>query len=142
MYAGGHWTLLVFVRSGGTDFQIYSENFVEVRYYDSAAAFSDGCWEIAEQVIKFLLPKITPSKIRRNCSFQVDGHSCGVYLLHYWEGEVRQFLGQGWVVGKPSSKIIGHLKDKLVKISWELQQFLEAPQGDPEEEQVQVPRGH
>ena len=55
-------TLLVFVRSGGTDFQIYSENFVEVRYYDSAAAFSDGCWEIAEQVIKFLLPNVTPRR--------------------------------------------------------------------------------
>ena len=41
----------------------------------------------------------------------------GEYVLHYWEGEVRQFLGQGWVVGRPVHTVITNLEAQLIRIS-------------------------
>ena len=51
----------------------------------------------------------------------------GVYLLHFWEGEVRECLGQGWVVGRPTQKIIQNLKERVVNVSIEIQKFIKEP---------------
>ena len=84
--AGGHWTLLVLRRSGGSRFKIFQEEFVEVRYYESLEGFSESCWKVAEQVLNFLLPNLTPEKVRENRTYQGDVIKCGAFLLHYWEG--------------------------------------------------------
>ena len=56
---------------------------------------------------------------------QEDTTSCGWYLSHYWEGEVRQFLGQGWVVGRPIMETIKKMRTRHITISTELVKFIE-----------------
>ena len=70
IYAGGHWTLLVLRRSGGSEFKMFQEEFVEVRYYESLQGFSEACWNVAEKVLKFILPTHSPKKGRANNTYQ------------------------------------------------------------------------
>ena len=123
--AGGHWTLLVARRSGGDHFKFHDEKFVQIRYYESLQAWSSSCWEVAEKIILFLVPNVDPQKIKENrCqTFQQDPTSCGHYVLHYWEGEVRQYLGQGWVVGRPFQKIIKQREARLIAITKDIEEF-------------------
>ena len=127
IYAGGHWTLLCLTRAGGPEFKAFSPDFVEYRYYDSLKNFHEGCWEIAKQVMYFLLPTATPEKIRRNHTYQEDAFSCGVFLLHYWQSEVRQFLGQGWTVVKPSKDVIKKFRERLHSATTDIENFIKAP---------------
>ena len=106
---------------------MFSENFVEVRYYDSLETFHSLCWDVAQQVMQFLLPNFTPEKARRNTTWQQTNFACGEYVLHYWEGEVRQHLGQGWIVGRPWQKIMRNSREKLMKITQEIVKFIADP---------------
>ena len=53
---------------------------------------------------------------------QNDGYSCG-YFLHYWEGEVRRSAGEGWVVGRVLPDKIKKIKDRLIHVSKEVEEF-------------------
>ena len=127
IYAGGHWTLLVLRRSGGSEFKMFQEEFVEVRYYESLQGFSEACWNVAEKVLKFILPTHSPKKGRANNTYQGDVIKCGAYVLHYWEGEVRQHLGQGWCVGRPFPKVIAGIYDRMIKCTEEIKEFATNP---------------
>ena len=123
---GGHWTLLVLERTGAGKFEFFNEEFLKVRYYDSLSTFHNGCWKLAKVVIEFLAPKVDAMKFKINrCrTFQSDAISCGLYVLHYWEGEVRQFVGQGWVVGRPNDKAIEARRSKLSAVSQEIEEYI------------------
>ena len=129
IHAGDHWTLLVCQRNGGREFKLHEEEFLKIRYYDSIQTFSKTCWDVAWKVIRFIAPKMNPEKIadiHRCGTYQRDPISCGLYVLHYWEGEVRQFVGQGWSVGRPESKLIHQRRQRIIVISKELEDFIKA----------------
>ena len=81
-----HWTLMVWKLQGA----------VSVRYYDSCKG------EMPKdnlKVAKLLLTKFEfPDEIEKSNkrSHQTNGVDCGVFALHFWECEVRQFIGFGW----------------------------------------------
>ena len=113
IFRGGHWTLLVLRRS---------TQFKYVRYYDSLEILHKGCLAAAQDVLKLLEPFLEFPE-RRNRTRQTDQISCGLFVLHYWEGEVRQFRGEGWVVGLPTSKVVQNLFDKLLSVTSEIAQW-------------------
>ena len=85
-----HWTLLVLRRCGDA---------LQVRYYDSATEISPTNLSSADLVLQLVCAdmKIEPPALERcNHAKQMDGTSCGVFVLHWWEGEIRRFRGEGW----------------------------------------------
>ena len=127
--AGGHWTLLTFRRSGGAEFVVHEgEEFLNIKYYDSLEGMSKSCWEVAEKVLWFVAPGLDTQVVKLNScrTFQTDASSCGLFVLHYWEGEVRQFLGQGWSVGRPFMKVVGARRARLIHTSKEIENFVKA----------------
>jgi hypothetical protein len=67
-----------------------------------------------------LLEPGTEFPIIRNKSMQVDSSSCGYFALHYWEGEVRQFVGEGWSICKPTEITIQKLRERLMNKTKEI----------------------
>ena len=136
---GAHWTLLVLRRGGSSD--LHSKEFVKVVYYDSLATPSAKCKAIAQKFLDFLLPdsQVPGSACR---TLQDDAFSCGQFLLHYWEGEVRQFLGQGWCVGRPTKSRVLSIRGKMIQISKELEEFIEkdAAKDKKKGAKVEVPK--
>jgi hypothetical protein len=49
--------------------------------------------------------------------------SCGLFVPHYWDAEVRQFCGEGWYLERPTQKVIEKLWEKLRKVTKELEEF-------------------
>ena len=94
--AGGeHWTLLIVRRF---------HQQIEVRYYDSLEVTSAHNFAAAEVVLTMLCEELgqpVPQLNRTNKAVQHNGVDCGVFLLHYWEGEVRRFRGEGWPLSYP-----------------------------------------
>ena len=94
--AGGeHWTLLIVRR--------FHEQ-IQVRYYDSLEVTSAHNFAAAEVVLKMLVEELgqaVPQLERTNKAIQHNGVDCGVFVLHYWEGEVRRFRGEGWPLSYP-----------------------------------------
>ena len=121
IFQGGHWTLLVLRRSTQLKY---------VRYYDSLEILHNGCRAAAEEVLKLLGPSLEFPE-RRNRTRQIDMISCGLFVLHSWEGEVRQFRGEGWVVGLPTSKVAQNLFDKLSTVSSEIAQWKDKELPEP-----------
>ena len=115
VFAGGHWTLLVLRRSGPKDSEV-----VKVKYYDSLQQGqlgdgSEACKKAAKIIMEALsLKMVLPGRCNR--SFQEDGCSCGLYVLQYWEGHVRQFLGEGWSIDRPTGKSTTQLRTRLAQI--------------------------
>jgi hypothetical protein len=104
----GHWTLLVLRRSS---------QITKIRYYDSLADHNqEKCLETAEKVLKLLEPELHIPD-RRNKLVQQDSISCGLFVLHYWEGEVRQFCGEGWSIGAPSQILINKIRSRLRNVT-------------------------
>ena len=132
---GGHWTLLVFRLSGGKDFAEIKD-MVKVVYYDSSNIMSDKCWDTANKFVDFRAPGVPFPRYRFNRTFQDDGISCGQFLLHYWEGEVRQFAGQGWCVGRPFKSVVTKIRTRLMGISRELEEFIKKPFAASKKEEV------
>ena len=125
--SAGHWTLLVFRRSGGKEFKMRDPEFVDIRYYDSLKNQSKSCWEVATKIIGVLFPTVkeVDKFVDFRCSTdQEDGISCGLFLLHYWEGELRQFAGQGWVVGRPFARVVAARRLEIVNVTQELEQLV------------------
>jgi len=118
IHAEFHWTLLVFRRSpGGT----------KIRYYDSLQTSGARCLEIAHAIQEFLCPG-APPLVRRNRTFQNDATSCGLFVLHYWEGEVRQFGGQGWAIGRPFPAEIQKIRSRIQRATKSLAAFAAFPE--------------
>ena len=98
-----HWTLLILRRSG--------DEFV-IRFYDSLKPSSQDCYRRAqllidqinkESKIQYKVPATVPFD-KANGVHQVDGHSCGLFCMYFWAGEINQFMGCGWGQGHPQSK--------------------------------------
>ena len=115
-----HWTLLVLRRSGDQ---------ISYRYYDSAREISPTNLSSADVVYQFICRemKIEPQAIARcNTAKQGDGISCGAFVLHWWEGELRRFHGEGWPLSYPSTG--GNIKDRrqrLVNLVKQIRKFRE-----------------
>jgi hypothetical protein len=106
-----HWTLLVLRRAG---------NVKKVRYYDSLGHVQQNCLAGAKKILELLEPDMKFPE-PRNKAVQQDSLSCGLYVLHYWEGEVRQFVGEGWSVGKPTEFTVKKVRDRLINITKEIE---------------------
>ena len=94
--AGGeHWTLLIVRR-------LHQQ--IQLRYYDSLEVTSAHNFAAAEVVLQMLFEELgqaVPQLERTNKSTQHNGVDCGAFVLHYWEGEVRRFRGEGWPLSYP-----------------------------------------
>ena len=110
IFAEAHWTLLVLRRS---------EALTQVKYYDSLTFMHEGCLAAAKKVLKLLLPDAEIQK-RQNQTFQADHYNCGVYVLWYWEGEIRQFMGEGWSIGRPFDKEIAKSRARITRVTEEI----------------------
>ena len=81
----GHWTLLVLRRSREVN---------KIRYYDSLQDhMQKNCKKGAEELLTLLVPDAEFPE-RRNKTTQLDSISCGLYVLHYWEGEHQMNINQ------------------------------------------------
>ena len=112
VFAGGHWTLLVLRRSGPKESEV-----VKVKYYDSLKDGKEGdgseaCKTAAKIIMQALKLEIQLPG-RCNAAFQGDTCSCGLFVLWYWEGHVRQYLGEGWSIDRPEAKSITLLRNRL-----------------------------
>ena len=56
------------------------------------------------------LGKEVPERFNR--SWQEDGFSCALYVLHYWEVCVREFLGEGWPLDRPGKTRITQIRSR------------------------------
>lgn len=105
-----HWTLMVLRRS---------QQGLQIRYYDSLqniAPFNLSKAELVRKVVMELMeteqvPEITRTNSR---SRQGNGVDCGVFCLHFWEGEVRIFRGEGWSLEFPQTA--GNIKDRKKRL--------------------------
>ena len=111
-----HWTLLILRRCGDA---------LQVRYYDSATEVSPTNLSSADLVMQLVCAdmKIEPMIIERcNHAKQMDGTSCGVFVLHWWEGEIRRFRGEGWPLLYPWGS--GAIKDRKKRLVGLVSQIL------------------
>ena len=107
-----HWTLLVLRRCSASDSQP-----LQYRYYDSAQDISPTNLSSADLIYQLICKdmKIEHQVIQRsNSALQLDGISCGVFVLHWWEGEVRRFHGEGWPLAYPVNG--GCIKDRKKRL--------------------------
>ena len=58
-------------------------------------------------------------------SRQVNDVDCAVFAGHFWEGEVRRVLGQGWAVPFPSPLVIEKMRLRVVKLVTQLRKLHE-----------------
>ena len=102
IWAKEHWTLLVLRKM---------EKEVQVRYCDSLKGKSEFSASVADYILEFLrnscaaefeFPIDLPEKSNIR-SMHTNGIDCGFFLLHYWEGEVRRWIGEGWSVKFPTA---------------------------------------
>ena len=120
---------------GGEKYELFKPEFLKIRYYDSLTTLSKPCWQLAKQIIKRVLPDTDTGDLeghgmkkfmrhtRESNTSQTDGFSCGYFLLHYWEGEVRRHAGEGWVVGRALPDKIKKIKDRLINVSKDVEEF-------------------
>ena len=113
IHAEGHWTLLVLRRS---------ESMTQIRYYDSLTFMQESCLAAAQKVLKLLLPDAELQE-RHNTTLQADHFNCGMYVLWYWEGEIRQFIGEGWSIGRPFEKEIAKSRARISRITEEIVEY-------------------
>ena len=113
-----HWTLLCFRRCASG---------ASVRYYDSLKTPQEDCLKIAQQIVELVMPG-TLLTAKSNASVQSNSVDCGVYLLHYWEAEIRRHEGFGWVAPWPQNmKEIKSRKQRLIGILGQIKAFIAAP---------------
>ena len=105
IWAAGHFTLLIFRNLFGQPTQI--------RYYDSLKEPQKKCIEVAQKIVDLLCPGQILTK--SNQAVQKKYIDCGIYVLHYWEGEMLRFLGCGWQMPWPqATKEIKARRSRLV----------------------------
>ena len=119
-----HWTLMVWRRSFDAD---------NVRYYDSGTKMAADNLKVAEMLCALFgmpAPLVRSNKRAR----QTNGIDCGVFVLHYWEGEVRTFLGYGWTLDYPqTADNIKKRKDRLSKLVATIRKLNASPDTLPKE---------
>ena len=96
----------------------------QFKYYDSLTFMDEKCLAAAQKIVKLLLPDASELTKRQNHTFQADPYNCGIYALWYWEGEVRQFMGESWSIGRPFLKEISKYRARLTRISEEIVESL------------------
>ena len=118
----GHWTLLCFRRSALG---------LHIVYYDSLSKPQADCLKLANAVVELLSPGRCLTE-KSNASVQSNAVDCGVYLLHYWEMEMRRLEGYGWQGPWPQNgKEIKNRKERLIKVLDQIRAYLDAPPADP-----------
>ena len=124
IFAAEHWTLLV-LRKVGEE--------VQVRYYDSLKVPSDLSRSVADFILQFFrhtceehkFPENLPEKSNYR-SWQINGVDCGVFVLHFWEGEVRRFVGEGWSLKFPMTSGKGPIwkvRNRLIQLVRQMQKI-------------------
>ena len=117
------------------------------RYYDSSGidVLSPGCHAKAELLVRavrqhgpeympgFKFPTEMPPRTNTR-SRQENGIDCGIFVGHFWEGEVRRLLGQGWAIDYPSQSVIYKMRFRLVRFITQLRQIHE----DEEKKKVKM----
>ena len=122
IFAIEHWTLLVLRKVGDE---------VQVRYYDSLKEENIVSRVVADIILsdfrssglKLKFPSAMPAKT--NCrSWQINCVDCRVFVLHFWEVEVRRFVGEGWSLKFPTTSnkgIIWKVRNRLVQLVKQMQ---------------------
>ena len=114
-----HWTLLCFRKSA---------TGVQIKYYDSLKNVQADCWRVAKMIVQMLDPELEMPSDKSNASVQSNGVDCGVYLLHYWEMEIRRFEGYGWVGQWPqNNKQIKSRKERLINFQKQIKSYEPPP---------------
>ena len=125
--AAAHWTLLVLRKC---------RNEVQVRYYDSLDDENIFNRCIATDVLIFLsaeipdmhFPDALPARTNTR-SRQINGVDCGVFVMWFWEGELRRFIGEGWSCPFPSTSQKGpiwKMRTRLVGLVKQVQKHAAA----------------
>ena len=85
-----------------------------------------ACQQKARELVEMLdMKQDLPD--RRNRSTQQDCTSCGFWLMFYWEGHVRQFMGEGWSIGRGDQKSATKILDRLRKTCKDIADGVKAP---------------
>ena len=124
IFAAEHWTLLVLRKVGDK---------VQVRYYDSLKEENIVSRVVADIILsdfrssglKLKFPSAMPAKTHCR-SWQINGVDCGVFVLHFWEGEARRFVGEGWSLKFPTTSnkgIICKVRNRLVQLVKQMQKI-------------------
>ena len=134
IFSHGHWALLMLRRSN---------KIIKIRYYDSLKDGAEGdgsesCKVRARTMLNMLGIK-DPLPRRSNFAFQIDGTSCGLYMLHWWEGEIRQYVGEGWAVDRPNSTSVKKMRDRLDGMLKQLHDTKKADEEAPKKKAKTVP---
>ena len=91
---------------------------VHARYYDSLEDMSAPNCSAAETVMQMVfedMGKAAPLLRKVNKAIQHNATDCGVFVLHWWELEVRKFRGEGIPMQYPwTSNAIKDRKKRLV----------------------------
>jgi hypothetical protein len=116
-----HWTLLVVRRFQGS---------AETRYYDSCdelGAFNLSAANLVFELLRTGIPGM-PAQLSARSNLrgrQANATDCGTFLLHYWEGEVRRFLGEGWQMEFPQTT--GCIKVRKLRLAGLVAQIRKFP---------------
>jgi hypothetical protein len=109
---------------------------IQVRYYDSLEVTSAHNFAAAEVVLKMLVEELgqaVPQLERTNKAIQHNGVDCGGFVLHYWEGEVRRFRGEGWPLSYPwTAGPIKARKTRLISFVAQVRRSNEQLEGEGE----------
>ena len=120
-----HWTLLVVRRL---------QDSAEIRYYDSGhelGAFNLSAANLVLELLRAGIPGM-PAQLSARSNLrarQSNATDCGVFILHYWEGEVRRFLGEGWQMEFPRTQ--GCIKARRVRLAGLVAQIRRFPPPGP-----------
>ena len=115
--AGGHWTLVVIRR-------VHERQ--KIYYYDTLPKIHMACQNKAREVLRMLdLKQDLPD--RRNRAVQEDCTSCGFWIMFYWEGHVREFMGEGWSIGRGYQKSAMKILERLRKTCQDIKEGVPAP---------------
>ena len=115
--AGGHWTMVVIRRTHQRQ---------KIYYYDTLPKIHMACQNKAREVLRMLdIKQDLPD--RRNRAVQEDATSCGFWIMFYWEGHVREFMGEGWSIGRGDQKSAMKILERLRKTCQYIKEGVPAP---------------
>ena len=125
IWAQNHWTLCVFRKLG---------KVTEVRYYDSLKEPSSISQAVADHILQFIrkmcadeweFPEVLPARTNTR-SWQINGVDCAFFCLHYWEGECRRWIGEGWSLNFPTTSnkgLIYKMRARMISLIGQMQKI-------------------